>query len=84
MSDTCQEILAGWETQLEKFMLSRPVPEDGEPEDVYGLINKFCGDDSITRSCHGMGEDGKGSAVEKAEENFDPRDMLEIDGVKGS
>ena len=65
-------------------MLSRPIPEKGEEEDVYGLIKKFCGDDSITRSCHGMEEDGKGSAAEKAEENFDPRDMLEIDGKPGS
>ena len=65
-------------------MLSRPKPEDGKEEDVYELIKKFCGDDSITRSCHGMEEDGKGSAADKAEANFDPRDMLEIDGKKGS
>ena len=55
LSDTCDEIRAGWEQQLETLLLPRVWPENVE---LHQHISKhqanFGGNNSITRSYHGI------------------------------
>ena len=57
IGDTCDEIMAGWDEKFELALQRREVPDDVSKEDPSVVREKLCGQNSYTKSCHGMTEE---------------------------